>query len=100
MLTGRMADVPWVAWVQAHGQLQLFGWLGPAIQGVTFHAILFGFLGVLTAGLTGRLPTAFLDVGERGIAATRMAYRITWILIVLAALLRVAGPLAGTRARP
>jgi hypothetical protein len=26
--TGQMAGVPWAGLVQAHGQLQLFGWLG------------------------------------------------------------------------
>ncbi|HEU5316940.1 MAG TPA: hypothetical protein VFX49_12600 [Chloroflexota bacterium] len=59
------------------------------------HALLFGYLGVLTAGLSGRLPTAFLDLGDRGVAATRLAYRVTWLLILPAAVLRVAGPLAG-----
>jgi hypothetical protein len=59
------------------------------------HALLFGFLGVLTAGLTGRLPTAFLDLGDRGVRATRAAYAWTWRFIVPAAVLRSAGPLAG-----
>jgi hypothetical protein len=59
------------------------------------HALLFGFLGVLTAGLTGRLPTAFLDIGDRGVGATRTAYRWTWQLLAPAAVLRAAGPLAG-----
>lgn len=58
------------------------------------HALLFGFLGMLTAGLTGRLPTAFVDVGERGMAATRRLYRATWLLLVPAAALRTGAPLA------
>ena len=59
------------------------------------HALLFGFLGVLTTGLTGRLPTAFVDLGDRGVAATRTAYAWTWRLIVPAAALRITGPLLG-----
>src|SRR5215207_11105260 len=57
MLSGRMAEVPWTGWVQAHGQLQLFGWLGLSILGVTFHAIahLFG-----TAGASQRLAWSVL----------------------------------------
>lgn len=37
--SGKIADVAWVGWVQAHGQVQLFGWLGLAVLGVTFHAM-------------------------------------------------------------
>lgn len=64
------------------------------------HALLFGFLGTLTAGLTGRLPTAFLDLGDRGAAATRGAYRAAWVLLVPAAALRVGAPLAGDARAP
>jgi uncharacterized protein involved in response to NO len=59
------------------------------------HALLFGYLGVLTAGLTGRLPTAFLDVGDAAIAATRTRYLLAWLLLVPASVLRTAAPLAG-----
>jgi uncharacterized protein involved in response to NO len=59
------------------------------------HALLFGFLGVLTAGLTGRLPTAFLDLGEAGIAATRGLYRATFALLLPATVLRAVAPLLG-----
>ncbi|MGH2351930.1 MAG: hypothetical protein ACRDJN_10000, partial [Chloroflexota bacterium] len=37
--TGWLGHVPWVGLVQAHGQVQLFGWLGLAVLGVTFHAM-------------------------------------------------------------
>jgi hypothetical protein len=81
------------------GWTLLLGDIGPlsshAFEDAGRHALLFGFLGVLTAGLTGRLPSAFLDLGDRVVAATRAAYRWTWRLIVPAAVLRVAGPLAG-----
>jgi len=75
----------------------LFGEVGPitphALAESGRHALLFGFLGVLTAGLSGRLPTAFVDLGERGIRATGGAYRAAWFLLVPAAALRVLGPL-------
>ena len=59
------------------------------------HALLFGFLGVLTAGLSGRLPTAFLEVGERGVRASRAAYAAAFWCLVVATAARVAAPLAG-----
>jgi hypothetical protein len=59
------------------------------------HALLFGFLGVLTAGLAGRLPTAFLEVGARGVAASRRAYQATFWLLLVATAARVIAPLAG-----
>lgn len=59
------------------------------------HALLFGFLGTLTAGLTGRLPTAFLEVGDRGVQASRGAYRATFWLLLVATFTRVLAPLAG-----
>ena len=68
---------------------------GVALADAGRHALLFGFLGTLTAGLSGRLPTAFLDLGDRGAAATRGAYRAAWVLLVPAAALRVGAPLAG-----
>jgi hypothetical protein len=63
------------------------------------HALLFGYLGTLTAGLAGRLPTAFLDVGDAAVGATRGLYRATWLLLLPAAALRVGAPLSG-EARP
>jgi hypothetical protein len=68
---------------------------GGALTEAGRHALLFGFLGTLTAGLTGRLPTAFLDLGDRGAAATRGAYRAAWLLLVPATALRVGAPFAG-----
>jgi hypothetical protein len=66
------------------------------------HAVLFGYVATLTAGLTGRLPTAFLDLGDTAAAAavagTRGRYRAAWALLAGAALLRIAAPLlAGAR---
>jgi hypothetical protein len=58
------------------------------------HAVLFGYVATLTAGLTGRLPTVFLDLGDAAVAATRGRYRAAWALLLAAALLRVAAPLA------
>lgn len=59
------------------------------------HALLFGYLGILTAGLTGRLPTAFLDVGDAAVEATRTRYRLVWFLLVPSSILRAAAPLVG-----
>ncbi len=59
------------------------------------HAILFGFLGLLTAGLSGRLPAAFLDVDAVVLPATRGRYRTAWGLLLGASVARVAASLAG-----
>jgi hypothetical protein len=73
-----------------------FGGLTPAqAADAGRHALLLGYLGMLTAGLTGRLPTAFLDLGDAGIRATRGLYRATWLLLLVAAALRVGAPLLG-----
>ena len=63
------------------------------------HALLFGFLGMLTAGLSGRLPTAFLDVGEAGMYASRLAYRGAFWLLLISTLCRVTAALLGGAAR-
>ena|GEM_PF-958761 len=59
------------------------------------HAVLFGFLGLLTAGLSGRLPAAFLDIDSVALSATRGRYRIAWGLLLGASVARVAAALAG-----
>jgi hypothetical protein len=59
------------------------------------HSLLFGFLGLLTAGLTGRLPTAFLDVGDLGVAVSRRAYEGAFWLLVVSSALRVVAALLG-----
>jgi hypothetical protein len=78
-LAGSMGDVSWAAWVQTHGQLQLFGWLGLAILGVTFHAMahLFGTAeasartawSVLVLQLSGLALRFFAPLAARGDAA-------------------------------
>ncbi len=59
------------------------------------HAVLFGFLGLLTAGLSGRLAAAFLDRDAMVVPATRGRYRAAWGLLLLASVVRVAAALAG-----
>jgi hypothetical protein len=68
---------------------------GVAVADAGRHALLFGFLGLLTAGLTGRLPSAFLEVGDAPLVATRAWYSAAWALLLGATALRVAAPLAG-----
>jgi hypothetical protein len=64
------------------------------------HALLFGFLGVLTAGLAGRLPGAFLDVEAPPTPAMRACYRGAWGALVVASTLRVAAALLGDLRAP
>ncbi|MAG36411.1 MAG: hypothetical protein CL878_09225 [Dehalococcoidia bacterium] len=65
------------------------------IADVARHALLLGYLGTLTAGLSGRLPSAFLDVGDAALAGTGPFYRAAWLLLLTATVLRVIAPLAG-----
>jgi hypothetical protein len=81
----------------AEALLLTLGSAGPAsaLADAGRHALLFGFLGVLTAGLSGRLPSAFLEVGERGLRASRGAYAAAFWALAVATTLRVAAPLGG-----
>ena len=65
--TGQMATVPWVGLVQAHGQVQLFGWIGLSIIGVTFHAMahLFRAPEASARATTGVLALQLLGVALR-----------------------------------
>ena len=69
--TGRLAGVPWAGLVQAHGQLQLFGWLGLAVLGVTFHATAHLFA---TAAPPARLTWSVLGLQVAGVGL-RLAAR-------------------------
>jgi hypothetical protein len=71
------------------------GGLAPWLLDMERHALLFGYLGMLTAGLSGRLPGAFLDLGDAAVAATRLPYRAAWILLTIATALRVLAPALG-----
>jgi hypothetical protein len=76
----------------------ILGSLQPGVAAVADagrHAPHFGFLGLLTAGLAGRLPSAFLEVGDAPLVATRAWYGAAWVLLLGATALRVAAPLAG-----
>ena len=75
-------------------------WSATAAGDAARHALLFGFLGVLTAGLTGRLPTAFLEIGEVAVRATRHSYRLAWFALLVATMLRVAAPLVAPLRTP
>jgi hypothetical protein len=81
----------------AEALLLALGSAGPAtaVADAGRHALLFGFLGVLTAGLSGRLPSAFLESGDRGLRASRGAYAAAFWALAVATTLRVAAPLGG-----
>jgi len=86
----------------AEALLRAAGSDGPAaaVADAGRHALLFGFLGGLTAGLSGRLPAAFLDVGGRGRRAARGAYAVAFWALAVATTLRVAAPLGGDGRAP
>ena len=91
------------AWLAVSGLLAAFeaaltllGGGAGALADAGRHALLFGYLGLLTAGLSGRLPTAFLDIGDAGVRASRHAYRAAYWLLLVSTICRVAAPLAGS----